>query len=105
LCEFIEAVKAQKQGLLSYDVPLEQTDGVCSVTIVLEIFLIEQPLMATWLDMGGDNLAGELSLPGTGALSALVGPRRIYGTAHCESSRAYAPSSGCGIRNQRDKRR
>lgn len=37
LCEFIDAIKAQKQGLLSYDVPVEQTDGVCSVNIVVEI--------------------------------------------------------------------
>jgi len=37
LCEFIAAIKEQKQGLLSYDVPVEQTDGVCSVNIVVEI--------------------------------------------------------------------
>lgn len=37
LCEFIEAIKAQKQGLLSYYVPLDQTDGVSSVNIVVEI--------------------------------------------------------------------
>lgn len=37
LCEFIAAIKKQKQGLLSYDVPVEQTDGVCSLNIVVEI--------------------------------------------------------------------
>lgn len=37
LCEFIGAIKAQKQGLLSYNVPVEQTDGVCLVNIVVEI--------------------------------------------------------------------
>jgi hypothetical protein len=37
LCELIAAIKEQKQGLLSYDVPVEQTDGACSVTIVMEI--------------------------------------------------------------------
>jgi hypothetical protein len=37
LCDFIAAIKEQKQGLLSYDVPVEQTDGLCSVRIVVEI--------------------------------------------------------------------
>lgn len=37
LSEFIGAIKAQQPGLLSYDVPVEQTDGVCSVNIVVEI--------------------------------------------------------------------
>ena len=37
LCELIAAIKNQKQGLLSYDVPVEQTDGICSVNIVVEI--------------------------------------------------------------------
>ncbi|HEY8187131.1 MAG TPA: hypothetical protein VIF64_13740 [Pyrinomonadaceae bacterium] len=37
LCDFIAAIKEQKQGLLSYDVPIEQTDGICSVKIVVEI--------------------------------------------------------------------
>ena len=37
LCELVAAIREQKQGLLSYDVPVEQTDGVCSVNIVLEI--------------------------------------------------------------------
>jgi hypothetical protein len=37
LSEFIVAIKEQKAGLLSYDVPVEQTDGVSSVNIVVEI--------------------------------------------------------------------
>jgi len=37
LCEFIAAIRKQKQGLLSYAVPVEQTDGLCSVNIVVEI--------------------------------------------------------------------
>jgi len=37
LCEFLAAIKKQKQGLLSYDVPSEQTDGHSSVNIVVEI--------------------------------------------------------------------
>lgn len=37
LCEFLAAIKEQKQGLLSYKVPAEQTDGFCSVNIVVEI--------------------------------------------------------------------
>ncbi len=37
LWEFIAAIKEQEQGFLSYDVPVEQTDGVCSVNIVVEI--------------------------------------------------------------------
>ena len=39
LCEFIAAIEGQDNGLLSYDVPLEQTDGVSSVNIVVEIGL------------------------------------------------------------------
>jgi hypothetical protein len=37
LCEFMTAIMEQQQGLLSYDVPLEQTDGLGSVNIVVEI--------------------------------------------------------------------
>jgi hypothetical protein len=37
LSELIAAIQKQKQGLLSYDVPIEQTDGVSAVSIVLEI--------------------------------------------------------------------
>ncbi len=37
LSALFSAVKKQKQGLLSYDVPSENTDGVSSVTVVLEI--------------------------------------------------------------------
>jgi hypothetical protein len=37
LCEFLAAIKKQKQGLLSYDVPSEQTDGYSSVNIIVEI--------------------------------------------------------------------
>ena len=37
LSELITAIKQQAQGLLSYDVPVEQTDGVSSVKIVVEI--------------------------------------------------------------------
>ena len=37
LSALVSAVKTQKQGWLSYDVPKEQTDGFSSVTIVLEI--------------------------------------------------------------------
>jgi hypothetical protein len=37
LSELITAVKQQSNGLLSYDVPVEQTDGVSSVKIVVEI--------------------------------------------------------------------
>ena len=37
LSALVSAVKQQKQGLLSYDVPAEDTDGVSSVTVVLEI--------------------------------------------------------------------
>jgi len=37
LCEFLAAIEKQKQGLLSYDVPPEQTDGCSSISIVVEI--------------------------------------------------------------------
>ena len=37
LCEFLAAIKKQKHGLLSYDVPVEQTDGSSSVDVVVEI--------------------------------------------------------------------
>ena len=37
LCEFIEAIKKQKQGSLSYDVPVEQTDGSSAVNVLVEI--------------------------------------------------------------------
>jgi hypothetical protein len=37
LCAFIAAIREQKRGLLSYDVPAAQTDGVSSVNIVVEI--------------------------------------------------------------------
>jgi hypothetical protein len=37
LCELLAAIKNQNQGLLSYDVPVEQTDGMGSVNIVVEI--------------------------------------------------------------------
>jgi hypothetical protein len=37
LRELTMAIKKQKQGLLSYDVPPEQTDGICSVKVVVEI--------------------------------------------------------------------
>jgi len=37
LCAFVAAITKQKQGLLSYDVPVEHTDGVCSVRTVVEI--------------------------------------------------------------------
>ncbi len=37
LSDFVTAIEQQKQGLLSYDVPSEQTDGVSAVNIVVEI--------------------------------------------------------------------
>jgi len=37
LCDFIAAIEGQKNGLLSYNVPVEQTDGLSSVNIVVEI--------------------------------------------------------------------
>ncbi len=37
LCELLAAIGKQKQGLLSYDVPREQTDGYSSISIVVEI--------------------------------------------------------------------
>lgn len=37
LSAFVSAIKTQKQGWLSYDVPQEQTDGFSSVTIVFQI--------------------------------------------------------------------
>lgn len=37
LSALVSAVKKQKQGLLVYDVPVENTDGVSAVTVVLEI--------------------------------------------------------------------
>ena len=37
LSDFLAAIEKQKQGLLSYDVPGEQTDGHSSVNIVVEI--------------------------------------------------------------------
>jgi len=37
LSELVTAIEQQKQGLLSYDVPAEQTDGVSAVNIVVEI--------------------------------------------------------------------
>jgi hypothetical protein len=37
LCEFVAAITKQKPGLLSYEVPAEHTDGVCSVNMVVEI--------------------------------------------------------------------
>lgn len=38
LCDFVTAIEEQRQGLLSYDVPTEQTDGISAVNIVVEIF-------------------------------------------------------------------
>ena len=37
LCEFIATIKKQNDGLLSYDVPTEQTDGSSSVNVVVEV--------------------------------------------------------------------
>jgi hypothetical protein len=37
LSELVTAIEQQKQGLLSYDVPAEQTDGASAVNIVVEI--------------------------------------------------------------------
>jgi hypothetical protein len=37
LCDLTIAIMEQKQGLLSYEVPPEQTDGICSVRLVVEI--------------------------------------------------------------------
>ena len=37
LAELVRTIEDQKQGLLSYDVPAEQTDGVSAVSVVVEI--------------------------------------------------------------------
>ena len=37
LSQFVTAIRKQAQGLLSYDVSDEQTDGVSAVRIVVEI--------------------------------------------------------------------
>jgi hypothetical protein len=37
LSQLVSAINQQKQGLLSYDVPRDQTDGLSSITVVAEI--------------------------------------------------------------------
>ena len=37
LYDFLATIKEQQPGLLCYDVPVDQTDGLCSVNVVVEI--------------------------------------------------------------------